>query len=51
MPTPCEVCREPTRNVVKNSLKPDGVPISLFLCLSCVELIKRERMNEKWIFD
>ena len=47
---PCEVCLSPTRNIEENKLNVSAVPIAVYLCDSCVELMQSERMNEIWSF-
>ena len=48
---PCEVCALPTRNIEENKLNVSAVPIAVYLCSSCVELMQSERMNEIWSFN
>jgi hypothetical protein len=49
--SPCKVCNEPTRNVEDNRLDSDGVPMAVYLCEVCVNLMRNERMNEIWSFN
>jgi hypothetical protein len=48
---PCVVCTVPTRNIEENRLDSDGVPMMVYLCTTCVELMRNERMNEIWSFN
>ena len=48
---PCKVCNLPTRNIEENKFNVSAVPIAVYLCSSCVEMMQRERMNEIWSFD
>jgi uncharacterized protein YlaI len=47
----CKVCNCDTRNIEQNRLVPEGVPIDVYLCESCVDLMKHDRMNEVWSFN
>ena len=52
--SPCKVCACPTRNVVENILPCDGivgVPMDVYLCGACIDLMRGERMNEYWSFN
>ena len=48
---PCKVCNVPTRNIEENKLDVSAVPIFVYICSSCVELMQGERMNEIWSFN
>ena len=47
----CTVCGVATRNIELDQIYPDGVPLETPLCLDCVLLMKKERMNEIWSFQ
>ena len=47
----CTVCGVKTRNIELDQIYPDGVPLETPLCLDCVGLMKKERMNEIWSFN
>ena len=47
----CTVCGVVTKNIELDQIYPDGVPIETPLCLDCVLLMKKERMNEIWSFN
>ena len=49
--SPCKVCNIPTRNIETDALEVGGVPMDVYLCLTCVELMRNERMNEIWSFN